>query len=182
MRGFFPSLSQRSATLFAGLLVLFAHFSWAQRTSPLAPFPIQLFATPAPFARATETQTGLNLTDGLRWTFERNHGRTGPPIRFFLHYGYDSLPLNIDAVLDPARRTSELWGIEKYLTVTAPSKWPISAPIYSTFADKTNYRGANLEQLGQSIPLAGSIMLRISQQAKAHPRVTRVLTMLQPRF
>jgi hypothetical protein len=183
MRGFFLSFSERSATLLVGLLVLSTHFLWAQRTSPLATFPIQLFATPAPFARASETQTSLHLTYGLRLTFEQNHGQTDPSIRFLLHYpGYDGLPLNIDAVLDPARRASEFWSIEKYLIGSAPSKWPAFAPIYSTFPDKTNYRFENLEQFGQSIPLAGSIMLRIGQQAKAHPRVTRVLTMLQPRL
>ena len=40
----------------------------------------------------------------------------------------------------------------------------------------------NLEHYGHRIPWAGSLILRIVQQAKAHPHLTRVLTVLKPQL
>src|SRR6266576_4266292 len=43
--------------------------------------------------------------------------------------------------------------------------------------------GANdLEAYGRRIPWAGSVIVRISQQAKTHPHITRALKVVQPRF
>jgi hypothetical protein len=43
--------------------------------------------------------------------------------------------------------------------------------------------GANdLESYGRRIPWAGSVIVRISQQAKTHPHITRALKVVQPRF
>ena len=184
MRGLFLSFSHRSPILLVGLLVLSTHLLWAQRTSPLAKIPIQFLDTPAPFARVSDAQTRLHLTyRRLPLTFEQNQGQTESPMRFFARYpGYDRLPINTTAALYPATRTDELWGKEKYLIGSAPSKWLTIAPTYGKVPRETTYGVENLEHYGQRIPWAGSIILRIGQQAKAHPHVTRVLTSLKPRF
>ena len=96
--------------------------------------------------------------------------------------GYYRLPINTNAALYPATRTAELTGKEKYLIGSAPSKWLTFAPTYGKVPHETTYRVENLEHYGHRIPWACSIILRIGQQAKAHPHVTRVLTVLKPRL
>jgi hypothetical protein len=182
MRGLFLSFSHPSLILLSGVLVFSTHFSWAQGMLPLEKVPIHLLDTPAPFARVSEAQT--RLTYGRSpLTFETNQGQTDSRMRFFPHYpGYYRLPTNTNAALDPATRTAELWGKGKYVIGTAPCKWCTFAPTYGEVPKETTWPVGNLEHYGQRIPWAGSIILRIGQQAKAHPLVTRVLKVLKPRL
>jgi len=184
MRGLFLSFSDRSPILLVGSLLLSTHLLWAQRTSPLEKIPIQLLATPAPFATVSEAQTRLHLTfRRLPLTIEKNRGQTESRMRSLPYYpDYYRLPINTNATLYPATRTAELWGKEKYLIGSAPSKWLTFAPAHGNVPCQTTYRVENLEQFGHRIPWIGSIILRIGQQAKAHPHVTRVLTVLKPRL
>jgi hypothetical protein len=184
MRGLFLSFPQRSPILLVGLLVLCTPLLWTQRTSSLEKIPIQLPDTPAPFARVAEAQTRLHLTyRGLPLTFEQNQGQTESRMRFFPHYPDDyRLPINTDAALYPATRTAELWGNEKHIASSAPSKSLTFAPTYGNVPHETTYGVENLLQFGHRIPWAGSIILRIAQQAKAHPHVARLLTVLKPRL
>jgi hypothetical protein len=171
MRGLFLSFSHPSPILLSGVLVLSTHFLWAQRTLPLEKVPIQLVDTPAPFARVSEAQTRLTYRR-LPPTFEQNQGQTDSGIRSFPHYpGYYRLPVNTDGSLYTATRTAELW-----------SEWRTFAPTYGKVPDETAFSTGNLEHYGLRIPWAGSIVLRIGQQAKAHPHITRLLTALKPRL
>jgi hypothetical protein len=182
MRGLFLSFSHGSPILLSGLLALSTHFLWAQRTLPLEKIPIQLLDIPAPFARVSEAHTRLHLTyRKLPLTFEQNQGQTDSRMRFFPHYpGYDRLPINANAALS---RTAELWGQEKYLIGIAPSNgWTFALSYGKVVPHETTWRVENLERYVHRIPWAGSIILRIGQQAKAHPHVTRLLTALKPRF
>jgi len=173
MRGLFLSFSHSSPTLFCGLLVLSTHFLWAQGTLPLEKVPIQLLDIPAPFVRASEAQTPLHLTyRKLPLTFEQNQGQTDSRMTLFPHYpGYYRLPTNTNAALYPATRTTELWGKENYLI----------APTYGKVPPETTFRVGNLERYAHRIPWAGSVILRIGQQVKAHPHIRRVLAVLKPR-
>ena len=184
MRGFFLSFSRRSPILLVGLLLISTHLLWAQRTSPLEKIPSQLLDTAAPFARVSEAQTRLHLTyRKLPLTFEQNPGQTESGMTLFPHYpDHYRLPINTDAALSPARRTAELWGEEKYLIGNAPSKWLTFAPTYGNLPRETTYSVENLEHLAHQIPWVGPIILRIGQQAKAHPHFTRVLKVIKPRF
>lgn len=184
MRGLFLSFPQRSPILLVGLLVLSTHLSWTQRTSPLEKIPIQLPDTPAPFARVSEAQTRLPLTyRRLPLTFEQNQRQIESRMRFFPHYPDDyRLPIDTDAPLYPATRTAELWGKGKYLVGRVPSKSLTFALTYGNVPHETTYGVENLVQFGHRIPWAGSIILRIAQQAKSHPHVTRLLTVLKPRL
>ena len=184
MRGLVLSRPHLSPILLVSLSMLSTHLSWAQNTSALEKVPIQLLDTPAPFARVSEAQTRLHLTyRRLPLTFEQDQGRTESRTTFFPHYSnYYRLPINTNVALKPATRTAELWGKEKYLIGSAPSKWLTFAPTYGNVPHETTYGVENLVQFGHRIPWAGSIILRIAQQAKAHPHVTRVLTILKPRL
>jgi hypothetical protein len=96
--------------------------------------------------------------------------------------GYYRLPTNTNAALYPPTRTAELWGNEKYVIGTTPSKWRTFAPAYGKVPLETTWSVGNLEHYVQRIPWAGSVILRIGQQAKAHPHVTRLLRVLKPRL
>jgi hypothetical protein len=193
MRGLFLSFSHPSPimlVMLVGLLVPSPRFLWAQRPLPLGKIPIHLLDTPAPFARVSEVQIPPHLTDGkLPLTFERNQGQTDSRMKFLPQYRGDyRLPTITAATLYPATRTAErrskLWGKEKYLMGNSPSKGRTFsfALTNGKIPDETTCCVGDLEHFGRRIPWAGSIILRILQQAKAHPHVTRVLTALKPQL
>jgi hypothetical protein len=180
MRGLFLPFSHPSPILLSGVLALSTHFLWAQRTLPLESVPIQLLATPSPFTRVSETRLTYRR---LPLTFDENQGRTDSRMTLFLHYpGYDPLPVKADAALYPATSTAELSGKGTYLIGSAPSKWRTFTSAYGKVPHETAWSVGNLEHYAYRIPWAGSIILRIGQQGKAHPHVTRLLTVLKPRL
>jgi hypothetical protein len=184
MRSLFLSFSRPSPILLSGLLVLSTPFLWAQRTLPLEKIPIQLLDTPASFARVSEAQTHLDLMYRRSpLSFEQNQGPADAWMRFFPHCPVCyRLPPKANAALYQATRTAELLGKEKYLISTPASKWWTFAPTYGKVPHETTWGVRNLEHDGNGIPWAGSIILRIGQQAKAHPHIARVLTVLKPRL
>ena len=182
MRGLLLSLSHLSPILLVSLLVLSTHLSWAQRKSPLEEIPVQLLDTPAQLATVSEA---LHFTDrGLPLSFTQNQGQTESWMRFFPPHNTSDyrLPTNTKAVLDQATRTAELRGKEKYFLSSAPSKWLTFAPPYGKAHHETLDSVDELEYYAHHIPRAGSLIVRICQQAKVHPHVTRVLKVLRPQF
>jgi hypothetical protein len=184
MRGVLLSFSRRSPIPLVGLLLLSTPLLWGQRTSPPQKIPIQLLEPPAPFAGVSEAQTHLHLTYGQSpLTFKQNPGQTESGMTLFPHYpDHYRLPINADAALSPTPRTAELWGKEKYLSGNTTSKWLTFAPTYGKVPRETTYSVENLEHLAHHIPWVGPIILRIGQQAKAHPHFTRLLKVIKPRF
>ena len=188
MRGLVLSLSHPPSIMLVGLLALSTRFLWAQGTLPVETIPFRLLDSPVPFARVSEVQTPLHLTyRRLPLAFEQNQGQTDSRTRFFPPYpGYDRPPITTNAALYPATRTAEswgkLWGKENYPIGRAPSKWRTFALTYGKIPRETTCCVGDLEHYGHRIPWAGSIILRVLQQAKAHPHVTRVLTVIQPQF
>jgi hypothetical protein len=184
MRGLFLSLSHRCLIGLIGLLLLSTQLLWAQRASPPSKIALQLLDTPAPFARASETQTSRRFSyRELPLTFEQNPGQTESRMRIFPHYPDQyRLPINTSAAPYPATRTAGLSGKEKYFIGRAPSKWLTFAPTYGTVPHETAYSIENLEHLAHNIPWVGPIILRMGQQAKAHPHFARLLKVIKPRF
>lgn len=180
MRGSILSLSHLSAILLVSLLMLSTHLLWAQRKSLPEKNPVQLFDAPS---QLSEAQTHLDFTDrGSPVSFGQNQGQTESWMRFVPPYnaGDYRLPTNTKAVPDQATRTAELRGQEKYFIGSAPSKWLIFAPLYGKAQHETIDGVDELEYYGHHIPWVGPFILRICQQAKAHPRVTRVLKEFGP--
>lgn len=171
--------------LLISLMVLSTHLSWAQKTLPLQEIPARFFdraVQPVP-----EATTPLRPVSGELplLSFAANRGQTESPVSFFpRRSSYDHMPINYKATLELQRRTgtAELLGKTKYFIGSAPSKWPTFAPAYDKMHDRTVHRANDLEYYGLHTPWAGSMILRICQQAKAHPHVTRVLKLLKPRF
>ncbi len=66
-------------------------------------------------------------------------------------------------------------------TFFAPSKMTF-APTFGLVHHDAIHSANDLESYSRRIPWAGSVILRISQQAKTHPHITRALMVVQPRF
>jgi hypothetical protein len=184
MRGVVLSLSHLSAILLVSLLVLSPHVLWAQRTSTLEERAVQLPDAPSRVATVSEPQTHLHLTyPGLPLSFKQNQGQTESWMRFFPeHTGYDHLSINTNAVPNQDTRTAEFWGKSKYFIRSAPTKSMTFAPTFGHVHHETIHVANDLEYYSHHIPWAGYVILRIGQQAKAHPHITSVLKTLHPRF
>jgi hypothetical protein len=182
MRGLILSLSHLSSILLVSLLVLSTHVLWAQRTSTLEESAAQLPDAPSRVATVSEAQTHLHLTyKGLPLSFKQNQGRTESWMRFFPDYtGYDRLSSNINAV-NQDTGTAEFWGNNKYFIGSAPTKWMTFAA-FGHVHHETIHGANDLGYYGHHIPWAGSVILRIGQQAKAHPHITSVFKTIHPRF
>jgi hypothetical protein len=180
MRGLFLSFSHPSPILLSGVLALSTHFLWAQGTLPLEKASIQFVDTPAPFARVSGAQTRF-IYRRLLLPFEQNQGQTDSQMRFFPHYPDYRLPTNTNAVLYPATTTAQLWG-KKNVIGSAPGEWWTFTSAYGKVPHEAAWSVGNLEPYARRIPWAGSVILRIGQQAKAHPHVTRLLRVLKPRL
>ena len=184
MRGVVLSLSHVSSILLVSLFVLSTHVLWAQRTSTLEESAVQLPDAPSQVATVSEAQTHLHLTyKGLPFSLKQNQGQTESWMRFFPdHTGYDRLSINTNAVLNQDTGTAEFWGKNKYLISRAPTKWMTLAPTFGHVHHETIHGANDLEYYGHHVPWAGSVILRIGHQAKAHPHITSVLKTVHPRF
>ena len=55
-------------------------------------------------------------------------------------------------------------------------------PGYLRLSNQTINRAGDADSDGGNIPFAGPVILRVAQQAEAHPRITRFLKILRPQF
>jgi hypothetical protein len=184
MRGSVRSLSNLSSILWVSLLVLSTHVLWAQRTSTLEDSAVQLPDAPSRLATVSEAQTHLHLTyRGLPLSFRRSQGQTESWIRFFPdHAGYDRLSINTRTMLNQDSRTAEFWGKNRYFIGSTPTRWMTFVPTFGHVRHETIHGPNDLEYYGHHIPWAGSAILRIGRQAKAHPHITTVLKSVHPKF
>ena len=184
MRGSVLSVLHLSSTLLVSLLVLSTHVLWAQRTSTLEETGVQLPDAPSRVATFSEAQRRLHRSyKGLPLSFRQNQGQTESWIRFFSDKtGYDRLSINTNAVLKQDRETAEFWGRNKYFIGSAPTKWMTFAPTFAQVHHETIHGTNDLEYYGHHTPWAGSVILRIGQQARTHPHITSVLKTIHPRF
>jgi len=184
MRGVDLSRSHLSSILLVSLLMVSIHVLWAQRTSTREESAVQLPDAPSQVAAVSEAQTHLHLTyKGLPFSFKQNQGQTESWMRFFPdHTGYKRLSVNTNAGLNQDAGTDEFWGKNKYFIGSAPTKWMTFAPNFGQVHYETIHGANNLEYYGHHIPWAGSVILRIGQQAKAHPHITTVIKSVHPKF
>lgn len=184
MRAAVLSLSHLSSILLVGLLLPSTHVLWAQRTSSLEQSAVQLPDAPSSVATGSEVQTHLHLTyKGPLFNFKQNQGQSKSWMMFLPdHTSYYRVSFNTNAVLKPDARTAEFWGKNKYFIGGASARWRMFAPTFGHGHHETIHGANALEYYGRHIPWAGPVILRIGQQAKAHPHVTSVLNTLHPRF
>jgi hypothetical protein len=56
------------------------------------------------------------------------------------------------------------------------------APVYGRIQPKTIHSVDDWQYYGHHIPVAGPLVLRVGEEAQAHPRVVAVFKMIQPQF
>jgi hypothetical protein len=181
MQGLALSRLHLSSILLISLSVLSTTILWAQRTPTLEQSAVQLPDAPSQVATVSKAQTRLHLTDKeLPLSLRQNQGQSESWMRFFS--GHDRLSINTNAALNQDRGTTELWGKNKGFMGSAPTNWMMFAPTFGHL-HREMIDGANdLEYYGHHLPWAGSVILRIGQQARAHPHLTSVLKTVHPRF
>ena len=184
MRGIVLSILRLSSILLVSLLMLSTDVLWAQRTSTPKESAIQPPDAPSRVATISEAQTNLHLTcRGFPLGFKQNHSQTESWMRFFPDLtGYDRVSINTNAVLNQERGTAEFSGKNKYFMGSAPTKWMTFAPTFGDVHHETIDGTNDVEYFGHHMPWAGSVILRIGQQARAHPHITSVLKTIHPRF
>jgi hypothetical protein len=184
MRGLVLSRLHLSSILLVSLLVLSTQVLWAQTTRSLEESAVQLPDAPSRGATVSEAQTSFHLTSkGLPLSLRQNQGQTESWMRFFSdETGYDRLSINTNAVLNQDRATAEFWGKNKGFMGSAPAKWMTFAPPFGHVYRETIHGANDLEYYGHHLPWAGSFILRIGQQAQAHPHITSVLRTVHPQF
>lgn len=184
MRGLVLSRLHLSSILLVSLLLHSTHVLWAQRTSTPEESAVQLPDAPSQVATVSEAQTHLHLTyKGLPVSLGQNQGQTESSMRFLPdHTGYDRLSINTNTVLDQDTGTAEFWGKNKGFIGSGPTNWMTFAPPFGHVHHETIHGATDLEYYGHHLPWAGSVILRIGQQAKAHPHITSVLKTVHPEF
>jgi len=164
--------------LLASLLGLSTHSLWAQKSPPLEEIQARMFGRPIPLAPVPEARAHLgpvpetlpeaprSQTESREKLFRINYRRTLVNTQAWLNFQQPT-------------GTAELPGKANYLTGTS-SQWLTSA--YGRVHYPTIPPADHLQYYGHHIPWAGSTILRVSQQAKAHPHVISVLKLLKPQF
>ena len=167
MRSIVVLPSHPSPLLLVSFLVLSTHLLWAQRTSTRAESAIPLSDAPS------TVQTRLHFTDKrFPLVFAQNRGQTESWLTFFPNRtAYDRRSGDIDALSSQDRKI-KLSSPNGYFIGGAPTKWTTFGPTFVDVHRETTH----------GIPWAGTILLRIGQQAKAHPHITTVLKTVHPRF
>jgi hypothetical protein len=183
MRGLVLSRLHLSSILSVSLLVFSTQVLCAQRTSTLDESGVQLPDAPSQVA-VSAAQTHLHLTyKELPLSFRQNQSQTESWMRFFSdHMGSDRLSISTNAVLNQDRGPTEFWGKNKGLMGRAPTNWMTFAPTFGHVNHEMIHGANDLEYYSHHLPWAGSVILRIGQQARAHPHLTSVLKTVHPQF
>jgi hypothetical protein len=184
MRGLALSGLHPSSILLVSMLVLFTHVLRAQRTPPLEKSAVQLPDAPSRVATVWEAQTSFHFTyKGFPLSLRQHQGQTESWMRFFSDQaGYDRLSINTNTALNQDRGTVEFWSKNKGFMGSAPTRWMTLAPPFGHVHHETIHGANDLEYYGHHLPWAGSVILRVSQQARAHPHLTSVLKTVHPQF
>jgi len=163
MRNTFFASTHRAPILLLSLLALSPRLLCDQKTSSAE--TVQLPEAPAPLASGSEPGTHFRLTYGiLPSSSEQNQRRRESWIISFPdRTGYDRPSIHTNATMDQVTRMT-------------------FAATYAQAHHEASHGSNDLEYYGRHVPWAGSVILRVGQQAKAHPHVTTVIKAIHPRF
>jgi hypothetical protein len=159
-----------------GVFLLVTNFSSGQATTPAKSFPVSALHAPVLFA--TVSQTTVPLTFNSLLSLEQ--------LRFPI-YSRTTLP-DIHPALEQPSNSSKLVRY-RFTTAVPPlnnrNNWVGSfannpAPYGTISYQRSHKPPASTEQYVRHIPTAGPMVMRIYQEAKAHPRFAKVVSMLRP--
>jgi hypothetical protein len=95
-----------------------------------------------------------------------------------------SQPKLVCAFSDPLlsvtnRSVLEMAGKQNDLSANAPRRWLANG---SDDADDQSLSSRDLKYYGGRTPLIGKAIVRIAEEADSHPKITRMLLMIDPQF
>jgi len=166
------------------LLVFSARLTWTQESPSASKTPTQLSSLAKQFVAVPEAGIRFHPSyENLSLPFAPNQGQTPSLARF--------RPYDIGYHLSPAKNNAlpELWQLAKTDEVQAqashfigntPTEWLTDVVTHNTVHFRPFDPGGDVQYYGRRIPWAGRIILSVGKQAKFHPRVTRVLEVIQP--
>ena len=166
------------------LLVFSAHLTWTQERPSASKTPTQLPSLAAQFAAVPEAKIPFRPThENLLMPFTPNRGQARLQVKFRpLDFGYHVSLIKNNIM-------PELWQLPKmdgpqvkanYFIGNAPTEWLTDAVPHDTVHSRTPDPGGDMQYYGHRIPWAGRIILGVGEQAKFHPRVFRVLELIDP--
>jgi hypothetical protein len=161
------------------LLVFSARLTWTQERPSTSKIPTQSSNLAAAFATVPEAEILFHPAENLSLPFAANHGQAPSQARFSSgDIGYHFLATKNNTL-------PELWQLAKidepqvkanHSIGNAPTEWLIHNVVHFRTPDQ----GGDVAYYGHRIPWAGRIILGIGEQAKIHPRATRVLWLIDP--
>lgn len=172
--------------LSVSLLVSSADLSWAQNRPPIeqivAPiFDIAVLHVPLSEAKILHPRS---FSAGLPPILETNRGQPKSQARFFTApTSYYQLLIEHIATLNLQQFTgiAESQSSGNYFIGGTANKSFTFEPAFLKLSNQTIDRASDMDYYGR-LPFAGPIILGVAQQAEDHPRITRVVKMLRPRF
>ena len=172
MRGQLFSLPHLSFILLLSVVVLWVPPAWAQAPQ-LTQVSIEHSNDAVPLGAFQQAKMPLFTCYGNPPpSFPPNPGQTQSKPRLIRGSG--------DQLLLPTNRpVRELAGKPDYVIAKAPKEWLTNPP---SNVDYQTFDSHDLKYYGGRTPLVGGAILRIAQQADSHPRITRVLLMIDPQF
>jgi hypothetical protein len=161
--------------LLVGVFLLITDFSSGQAMAPMERFPVSDLHTPVLFARNTQTALPIfNSQLGLEHLRFPLHSRTAlSEIHLALEQPSGSSKLvqyRFTTALPPPSNGNNWMG-------SFASNTP---PYGATSHQKPHKSPPSAEQYVRHIPTAGPVVMRIYQEAKSHPRFTKVVSMFRP--
>jgi hypothetical protein len=167
------------------LLVFSARLTWTQERPSARTTPIQLQNLAAQFVAVPEAKICLRPAyETLSPPLAPNQGQTPSPVRF------RSFDIGYQRSLAKNNTLPELWRLAKigepqvkasHFIGNAPTEWLSDVVTHNKVHCRTPDPGGDVAYCARRIPWAGRIILGIGEQAKFHPRVTRVLGLIEPR-
>ena len=162
------------------LLVFSARLTWTQERPSASKAPTQTPDLSAQSAVVPEAKMRFDPAyENLSLPLAANQGQTPSVVRFrSLDSGYHFSATKNNTL-------PELWQLAKidepqvkanHFIGSAPAEW-----LTHNVVHRTPDPGGDVAYYGRRIPWAGRIVLSLGEQAKIHPRATRVLGLIDPR-
>jgi len=163
-----------------------AHLSWAQNQPPMEPIVAPIFDIAVLHVPVSEAKilNRRSFSAELPPILETNKRQPKSQASFFIApTSYHQLLIDNIAmlILRPLTGTTQSQSSGNYSIGGTANKGFTFEPAYLKLCNQTTDPASDLAYYGR-LPFAGPIILRVAQQAEIHPRITRVVKMLQPRF
>jgi hypothetical protein len=162
------------------LLVSSARLIWAQERPIAGKIPTQTPNVSAQFAAVPEAEMRFNPAyDNLSLPLAANQGQTPSVVRF------RALDIGYHRSLTRNNALPELWQLKKIDEPQVKANHFIGSPptewlTHNVVPFRTPDPGSDVAYYGRRIPWAGRIILSVGKQATFHPRVARVLELIEP--